>query len=445
MDTLNDDCLILIFHYLPILDRLTIEKVCKRWTLLSRNSWSNIKRLDFHKNTWGSCSVINKKTFRKVIRLSAKYLTSIDIPYIEDERYRVKLSTPIGFRDICNILTSCDNIQELDMTDSDVFDLQCSTKIKCTNYEHKIVPLLMRHYHRITKIGLIMISFCDREEDWFTLFSKMKKLKSLHLSSIPLYYNGSFFRKLPCDFIEELYFTYKMPLELEENGILNLIMKKCSTLHTIGFENVETLKLDSIIPALIVHKNLKNLVLYGISASRSLVNLALFKLTHLETLDIGGNDFLDDALLELISRKCKHLTELNISDSENVTDSGILHLSVLPKLRHLYIARSLQITCPPFENIPNLEELDCSECEDLNEECLCKFVRKAPQLRKLGIESCPLISNKLLNTIIDVVKLREDNRALDIFLAGTNINLKLLKETPLLLNIHKTRIHRIIS
>ena len=37
IQTLNDDCLMHIFLQLPIVDRIRIERVCKRWRALSQD------------------------------------------------------------------------------------------------------------------------------------------------------------------------------------------------------------------------------------------------------------------------------------------------------------------------------------------------------------------------------------------------------------------------
>ena len=43
---LNNDCLVNIFTFLPVRDRIKIERVCQRWHDLSRLSWSSFNKLD---------------------------------------------------------------------------------------------------------------------------------------------------------------------------------------------------------------------------------------------------------------------------------------------------------------------------------------------------------------------------------------------------------------
>lgn len=48
MDQLNDDCIMEIFIYLTALERIKVERVCKRWKFLSRKSWNKLKAIDDH-------------------------------------------------------------------------------------------------------------------------------------------------------------------------------------------------------------------------------------------------------------------------------------------------------------------------------------------------------------------------------------------------------------
>ncbi|XP_029671322.1 uncharacterized protein LOC115240356 isoform X5 [Formica exsecta] len=66
---LNDDCLRHIFLFLPIIDRVRIERVCKRWRDLSQDSWRMMKTLDLSPSTWGflETHTIRTATLRKVL------------------------------------------------------------------------------------------------------------------------------------------------------------------------------------------------------------------------------------------------------------------------------------------------------------------------------------------------------------------------------------------
>ncbi|KAK0077183.1 hypothetical protein PV325_004320 [Microctonus aethiopoides] len=46
INILDNDCLIKIFSYLPIKNRMRIERVCKRWQTVNQQAWSDIKELE---------------------------------------------------------------------------------------------------------------------------------------------------------------------------------------------------------------------------------------------------------------------------------------------------------------------------------------------------------------------------------------------------------------
>lgn len=64
---LNNDCLMLIFLYLPIIDRIRIERVCKRWLRISQKSWYNIKKLELTNSVWGFSSDVKLKQINTII------------------------------------------------------------------------------------------------------------------------------------------------------------------------------------------------------------------------------------------------------------------------------------------------------------------------------------------------------------------------------------------
>ncbi|OXU19425.1 hypothetical protein TSAR_003730 [Trichomalopsis sarcophagae] len=74
INKLNDDCLIKIFMFLPIVDRVRIEGVCKRWRNISKESWQHFKTLKADLAIWGSdvvfCSPNVLKKFRQLKEFS---------------------------------------------------------------------------------------------------------------------------------------------------------------------------------------------------------------------------------------------------------------------------------------------------------------------------------------------------------------------------------------
>ncbi|XP_032667041.1 F-box/LRR-repeat protein 2-like isoform X2 [Odontomachus brunneus] len=72
INILNDDCLKHIFKYLPIIDKMRIERVCKRWKILSQDSWYTMKEIDtswtYELPDFGKClSYLPAQTMRTLI------------------------------------------------------------------------------------------------------------------------------------------------------------------------------------------------------------------------------------------------------------------------------------------------------------------------------------------------------------------------------------------
>ncbi|KAL7290980.1 hypothetical protein TKK_0015124 [Trichogramma kaykai] len=45
IDKLNDDCLERIFQFLPYENRIAVERICKRWQIVSQRSWIDINNI----------------------------------------------------------------------------------------------------------------------------------------------------------------------------------------------------------------------------------------------------------------------------------------------------------------------------------------------------------------------------------------------------------------
>ena len=81
IDALNDDCLLNIFYYLPIRDRIRIERVCKRWKKISKESWRNLKFISIGNDL--STRSIEINHFEEILRRSGNYMTNFDCSWLD--------------------------------------------------------------------------------------------------------------------------------------------------------------------------------------------------------------------------------------------------------------------------------------------------------------------------------------------------------------------------
>ena len=122
-----------------------------------------------------------------------------------------------------------------------------------------------------------------------------------------------------------------------------------------------------------------------------------------------------------------------------VTDNGISSIGDgLQKLRLFSITNSSNLKCPPLEKIRTLEELNCSYCFKLEEECLSKILQTATSLRVLKLRGCYLITNNVLNSAINALKNRNPRIPLNLYISFTNIKIHLMQEKPKFLHIFKS-------
>ena len=80
INALNDDCIVNIFQYLSVKEKIILERVCKRFNVLSKLSWSNIKKCDL---SWGNFKFENVKipnaAVDQILDRCSRYLENICI------------------------------------------------------------------------------------------------------------------------------------------------------------------------------------------------------------------------------------------------------------------------------------------------------------------------------------------------------------------------------
>ncbi|OXU16301.1 hypothetical protein TSAR_012212 [Trichomalopsis sarcophagae] len=96
INALNDDCLTFVMvRYLPIVDRVRMERVCKRCQAVSLNAWHNFKKLNFNNKYWGFSAPI---TLAEV-----------------NHRIRLKFNERLDQNVVSSVTRFCPNVQHLDV------------------------------------------------------------------------------------------------------------------------------------------------------------------------------------------------------------------------------------------------------------------------------------------------------------------------------------------
>ncbi|XP_050580930.1 uncharacterized protein LOC126917741 [Bombus affinis] len=396
IQTLNDDCLIHIFLQLPIIDRIRIERVCKRWKALSQESWSSVKRLDL--SMWGLSSLnrreISTCTIRKVLLRCGSYLNEINLSIVP---YPLRQSTATI------VAKLCPNLQRIDIT---------GIVVSASG-----INSLINNCHDITKFSLGSTTYiCDI--DLQKLFKVNPKLRYFKAYSSKI--SGRCLLYLPLETMEEIVLEYCTCLQ---EHLLAQAFAKLQNLKSLTMNRCIDIS-GNVIQAIGTNcTNLKTLEVSCISfllQSNDMLHIA--QLTNLEVLKISMNALVTDEFFSNLASKCLRLKYLDIAECLLVTDISIAAVAALPKLEVLIINYLGLVTDINLQDTCNLKQLECRACK-FTDKTMINFLEYAPQLELLDLSGCRDITNETLKEAATVTVNRTNNTILKIFVGGTSVDL----------------------
>ncbi|EZA47801.1 Putative RNA-binding protein EEED8.10, partial [Ooceraea biroi] len=391
---LNDDCLRHIFLFLPIADRVRIERVCTRWRILSQDSWHMMRALDLSPFTWGLAThTIHTAKLRKLLLKCGRFLTRINL---SDSIHCLSQST------LTIIAKFCPNLTSIDVTALTV----CSSGIEA----------LAHNCNNITRFSLGPSTYCcDNELKNF--FSRNKGLEYLAISRNSLL--GKSLSGLPaetvhtvilerCDLIQDVHLSLalKKLQSLEHLAINDCIGVAERTLETIG-EHC---------------KSLRVLELRGdFPFTQTSDMLYLTRLVGLQILKITYNPKMSDEFLASLVQRCQQLVCLDITCCRNVTDDGLTAVATLTKLERMTISYLDRITDSGLQDICGLKELECRNCPFIGDHGVSMLIESSPQLRLLDLSGCHDITSTVFHVAKDACNSRSNNVMLKLIIGGTSI------------------------
>lgn len=401
---LNDDCLIHIFLQLSIVDRIRIERVCKRWKALSLESWHSVKRLDLSYSMWGFLPALLKYreittcTIRKVLLRCGLYLNEINL---SNATVNVHHSTLHSTLTIVGKL--CPNLQKIDVTGLTISPSGINS--------------LINNCHNITKFSLGSTTYvCDI--DLQKLFKVNPKLQYLKVDSGKIC--GRCLLYLPLETIEEI--VLECCTSLKEQ-FLSQAISKLQNLKSLTINKCIGIS-DNVIQAIGTHY--KNLETLDISNNSFILQpndmLHIAKLTNLKILKISFNSSVMDELLSHLASKCLRLTYLDIAACFRVTNVGIAAIATLPKLEVLIMSYLDLVTDLNLRDMNNLKRLECRSCK-FTDQTMINLIESAPKLELLDLSHCSGITNQTLTKAATVTINRTNNMILKIFVGGTAVDL----------------------
>ena len=210
IEKMPEEILIYIFNYLPIADRVRVERVKKSWQESAKKSWNNIKEFKMESLYAELKSIptrLNSLAIESIVLRCGRYLKKIDVN-----------SNNILSCSLSIIAENCPNIQSINCSMVSFNGLK-----KLSDNCRNITELIIKEFEEGDELDQVLGD----------LFSKNQKLQSLDM--LGYQGNGDCLSKLPFDEI----ITIKLPSlrswEGGEQKIINVI-EKSKNLSTFKYE-----------------------------------------------------------------------------------------------------------------------------------------------------------------------------------------------------------------
>ncbi|XP_032671226.1 F-box/LRR-repeat protein 12-like isoform X2 [Odontomachus brunneus] len=404
INILDDDCLIHIFQFLPIVDKIRIERVCKRWRILSLDSWYTMKKIDtsFLLEGFPTHHRITEFILKKVMKTLSR-----------------------NGRFITELHLSC----PATMFPSDV-----------AQFNRKLFDIVMKYCSNLTNINVSMITINKKDKQ---LLGRYKNITRLTLGT---FYNldkqETFFQEYPqlnyLQILSNFDFVGKCLPYLPAQTMRTLILCDCPRINEITFsmglaklENLEHLYISYFKFGRKTMETISNyckkLKILQISKRKicttsflqDMAALQFTNLINLQKLKMKNFPFSPQHFVE-ITMNCQQITSLDISGS-SCDDISLKIIATLPKLEYLNISYVCGITDYGLKNLKNLKGLRCKKCRNITDNGIYEILNFSPQLQLLDLTYC----SRITNNIYEVAKVIHDDKpgkmVLKIYNFGTQI------------------------
>ncbi|XP_014276638.1 F-box/LRR-repeat protein fbxl-1 isoform X2 [Halyomorpha halys] len=374
MSKLNDDCLLLIFDWLPMNERLVLNKVCRRWKLLNMRMWHGIKKLDFT-------------------------VPPLVVTSLSDELLR-------------NYLSLCPNVTHINIA-QDGHKLTADAIVTIANCCKKLESIVIRDI----KIHKRSLAFLARS---------CPMLKSFSMDACTIQHDGEMVALVKKSALEEISLKYSassvglwlkflhpplksMSLEMYEFNseyLLQGIRNVKDTLKELRFVSCESIRSKDVEMIASIVPELNSLTLAGgfiDFKSHSLTPIT--KLKKLTRLDLDNNAFVCDHFLNQLSQECSLLKYLSLSDDRYLTVQGLSVLSKFTRLTHLTLACLIKLDDSILKSISqkikNLQHLDLMGCSSITDEGCQSIVTNCKELEILDVSGCMHVTNLTVTAAIE--------------------------------------------
>ena len=244
------------------------------------------------------------------------------------------------------------------------------------------------------------------------IFENNKKLKSLKLDNFDAM-TGECFQSLAENVIEEITIIQARNIKRD---YLNRSLPKFTKLHTLEFRNPNDIfYFYDVAECISLCSELKKLSIINFQIHEDLKLFASSKKIEWLTISLSRDQVVTKRFIDYMSSNVLELKYLDISgDYYNRLKCKFDSICKLQKLEYLNISYHISIAGSEFGNLPNLKELYCVGCENLEDENVISLLKCATNLRMLDIRLCKKISYRVIDTAIEVTRKRRNNIVLEI-------------------------------
>ncbi|KAJ8673264.1 hypothetical protein QAD02_004526 [Eretmocerus hayati] len=410
---LNDDCLLHIFEFTSIQDKLNIELVCKRWQRVCESAWKKV-------NIFHPCS--------------DEFGFSVPENDLGPEAHWVLPAVIIDVPICQRVFENCHHhLKKISL--SRIENLEITTLMDVWHY------CSMNNFYEWTRAGTLdelknLLLECEKvEELWLCrcvvnvddvflgkLFAKNRNLKKLVLIELKL--TGECFSQLSSDVLESLVLFECI---ISQPEYLNATISSASKLQILSLNcNGKDPFTHETVTSPTSEHNLLGMNDTGEYDIRNSLLLPICKLKNLTILSLRHSE-VDDLMLETISLACLNVKVLDIELCGEVTNDGLQYTQSMPKLKCLNISLNEELSDAGLLTVnKNLEIFRMSQA-NISERALLTLLWEMKNLKALDVSNCLQLSNRFVELAIQIVKLRKEKIPLKIGLSGPNVNIDTVK------------------
>ncbi|XP_011302243.1 F-box/LRR-repeat protein 7-like [Fopius arisanus] len=361
---LPDDCLIKIFSFLEIAEKLKVEGVCKRWYRISKRGWPDVESLSLTCRDFGG----NIKQATRILRRSGRLLKSL----------RIEVNSQMSIYQKV-LQKHCPHIRKIEL----IFNCWAFRSVLKTHSKN-----LSALFPSLKKIDWLVMMHVNEEVGNRQLKALPERLQGLEIT-------GSWVYAISCPFSANI---VRFP-NLRVLSLNNFIIEKESL---SGFEKLENLTALDLSFCHVPDESIRKIQLFS-----RLEKLEL-KRKAIEGLD--PSSIHDDHICEIVEG-CPKLRDLKLDGLESLSNLSFRAISTLKHLETLHMENLPRVTSRAITNQLQVQNLNCSHCPGIDNEGLNVLIQNSQNLVHLKAQGTADMSS-FLQSASEAIKFRNKNSQL---------------------------------